>query len=694
MLGELPDQVVASLRGEPASVGVERPTRGVDTRVETPPSVGPSIEMVHVARSPHRVGKDWRALVTSARRLQAGDALRVETMAGRLAAIVVEVAGELPSDGEYRSDVVTRLVNAEAMQSLLDANPCTAELDALRLRTLLFRLPAVDVRVARVGSSATAIVAGGTPATMHSSTTRRGPTVEEQLDKRDAPSMLGLRCTTGSKVAITMRDGHRVVGRLDSRLSKSDGSFVVTLTWPDNVIARGHVPEGQYGADRPENITAIELARGDEEFGWSRPSKPYSLDDCQTGRTPSVKPNDGGWVEVTTREQAKALDGKLVEIDAKNVDAAWDTSNLHGQLKQCVWDTRTLRAGAHGPVLWGHFRPMGLRLRVAQESSKSDELPEVGRSVEIELANGETIRGVVSETKAESWRGVSVCVEGPEAVPTHHREDRRFCGRWYTGTNVMIDSDERRVSWRYMDSQTDSMRNPCVDIQMPTGASSFDELIEAAKRLTGLRVSMSTTLRGSSCERCCNTGILRGFTTPDRPCDEPSCIFRKLAAKSEGPKEWTVVGRCELLSEGVDLAASGSDTYAMQVVRAAKSLGDQARRSGMGADDDPVKWIEQHEGSTCGWSATYEFVLAQKDDQRIGFIVADYSEGPGRANGTAAVRLRDHRVFAGTAITVESVRRQWDGGKPIHPVAVHGERCRDMVVDRLVCGLRDGSIES
>jgi hypothetical protein len=523
MLGELPDQVVASLRGEPAPVGVERPTRGVDTRVETPPSVGPSIEMVHVARSPHRVGKDWRALVTSARRLQAGDALRVETMAGRLAAIVVEVAGELPSDGEYRSDVVTRLVNAEAMQSLLDANPCTAELDALRLRTLLFGLFAVDVRAARVGSSATAIVAGGTPATMHSSTTRRVPTVEEQLDKRDAPSMLGLRCTTGSK---------------------------------------------------------------------------------------------------------------------------------------------------------------------------SDALPEIGRTVEIELANGETIRGVVSETKAESWRGVSVCVEGPEAVPTHHREDRRFCGRWYTGTNVMIDSDERRVSWRYMDSQTDSMRNPCVDIQMPTGASSFDELIEAAKRLTGLRVSMSTTLRGSSCERCRNTGILRGFTTPDRPCDEPSCIFRKLAAKSEGPKEWTVVGRCELLSEGVDLAASGSDTYAMQVVRAAKSLGDQARRSGMGADDDPVKWIEQHEGSTCGWSATYEFVLAQKDDQRIGFIVADYSEGPGRANGTAAVRLRDHRVFAGTAITVESVRRQWDGGKPIHPVAVHGERCRDMVVDRLVCGLRDGSIES
>jgi hypothetical protein len=38
------------------------------------------------------------------------------------------------------------------------------------------------------------------------------------------------------------------------------------------------------------------------------------------------------------------------------------------------------------------------------------------------------------------------------------------------------------------------------------------------------------------CERCCGTGVLVGFTSPDRPC---GCV----PVKSEGPSEWEVVER-------------------------------------------------------------------------------------------------------------------------------------------------------
>jgi hypothetical protein len=286
------------------------------------------------------------------------------------------------------------------------------------------------------------------------------------------------------------------------------------------------------------------------------------------------------WIEVTTLEQAKALDGKLVEIDAKDVDAAWDTAALHGQTKQCAWDSRTLRAGAHGPVLWGYSRLRGLRLRVVEESSSVSEAQSAMTAMTaMRLPGGFTLR-----------------LPGPTST---------------------------------------------VSVVGGTAAEALG--IWAAKQRDG------RSFRGGQahgCERCCFTGVLVGFTSPDRPC---GCV----RMKSEGPKEWEVVERIELLTEGVDLSVDAGDG---------------------------------------GWSATYEAVVVQKSEQRSTYMVADFSEGPGRASGTAAVCLHDDKLDM-PELTTEAVARWWQEGKPIHTLAVHGERCRDMIVDRLVCALRDGSVK-
>lgn len=79
---------------------------------------------------------------------------------------------------------------------------------------------------------------------------------------------------------------------------------------------------------------------------------------------------DGGWIEVTTLEQAKTLDGKMVEIDSARVNPVWDVPRLHGQIKRCHWNGLALRAGAHGPTLWWVGRNVNmLRLRVVEEPS-------------------------------------------------------------------------------------------------------------------------------------------------------------------------------------------------------------------------------------------------------------------------------------------------------------------------------------
>jgi hypothetical protein len=301
------------------------------------------------------------------------------------------------------------------------------------------------------------------------------------------------------------------------------------------------------------------------------------------------------WVEITTQAEAASLDGQLIEIDTTAVAAQWDIKHHDGQTRRACWDGHALRAGSHGPCLWATTRRFeGLRVRVVEESSTVGELEAMKQVAEPDAL------GVVSSEVA------------------------------------------RAIMRTFVNDQRDEPREPKTLFGNRISLAAFAN----PKALTGACELMATL----GCERCCGIGILRGFTSPDRPCDAPGCSARKIAAKSEGPKEWTVVDRRVLLHEGVD----------------ASELDD-------------------------GWSATYESVIVQKGEQRVSFMVADFSAGHGRELATAAVYLHaDALDWSGCP--TRAIRRWWDGGQPIHPVAVHGERCRDMVVDRLVYALRDGSV--
>jgi hypothetical protein len=82
----------------------------------------------------------------------------------------------------------------------------------------------------------------------------------------------------------------------------------------------------------------------------------------------------GEWIEVTTLEQAKALDGKTVEVDASGVTGTWMVRGMHGYHVSCQ-----LRLGPVGfvletkrtlAVLWSTGTTIGgLRLRLATSAS-------------------------------------------------------------------------------------------------------------------------------------------------------------------------------------------------------------------------------------------------------------------------------------------------------------------------------------
>jgi hypothetical protein len=107
------------------------------------------------------------------------------------------------------------------------------------------------------------------------------------------------------------------------------------------------------------------------------------------------------------------------------------------------------------------------------------DLPEIGRTIEIDLANGETIRGVVTEHDNESY---DLLIKGPHAVPMAHRACGSFNERWRTGTDEDLDADERRVAWRYTDTTDGWIR---LDA-------------EQARKLSGCRIEVDAS---KCCER-------------------------------------------------------------------------------------------------------------------------------------------------------------------------------------------------
>lgn len=104
----------------------------------------------------------------------------------------------------------------------------------------------------------------------------------------------------------------------------------------------------------------------------------------------------GGWIEVTTHEQAKALDGKMVEVDAAKCESDL-VRPIHGRRGLA----RLMCKGAYleiqvpdtdDPLVWGcHDYPSGIRLRVVEESSAVDDnaLPEIGRNIERRVRSDE-----------------------------------------------------------------------------------------------------------------------------------------------------------------------------------------------------------------------------------------------------------------------------------------------------------------
>jgi hypothetical protein len=479
----------------------------------------------------------------------------------------------------------------------------------------------------------------------------------------------------GRDVVITMFDGWRVGGRLASLSGDSDErGFALELTGLARVL-RSHVPDSTV----PENIVDIELADVGAVLRWHRIATAFMpegdevelfvvqdhsqahawaparavdrrvmvqaervvVSDGKVIKDRAATTTDDEWIEVTSLEQAKALDGRLVEIDASNVASSWDASTEHGQTRRCVWEAHVLRAGSHGPLLWATTRrPDGLRLRVVEEK------PETIRACCVTARVGDVLR-LEHESDVQA-------VMGCEVTWSDRNESGTVSGTVRLLGDVRVQLAEGSqtlclpVTVRIVKTVEQSSHDRAATV-VTCNAEPYDLYPDEMSKTE--QQAHDRSFRGNQtkgCERCCFTGVLVGFTSPDRPCDAVGCTARKTAVKSEGPKEWEVVGRAELVHD---------DEFAGQ-----------------------------------GWESTYEFVLAQKGEQRIGFIVADYRAGR-RETGTAMVQLRDHKVFGGTPITVESVRRQWQEGKPFHTAAVHGERCRDMVVDRLVCALRDGSVK-
>lgn len=87
------------------------------------------------------------------------------------------------------------------------------------------------------------------------------------------------------------------------------------------------------------------------------------------------------------------------------------------------------------------------------------ELPDVGRLVEIKLASGDTIRGEVIEHDVDAE--LDLLIRGPDALPgplaAHVEPDPAH--RWWTGVEVTIKHDERRVEWRYVsESEKDQVK--------------------------------------------------------------------------------------------------------------------------------------------------------------------------------------------------------------------------------------------
>lgn len=138
-----------------------------------------------------------------------------------------------------------------------------------------------------------------------------------------------------------------------------------------------------------------------------------------------------------------------------------------------------------------------------------------------------------------------------------------------------------------------------------------------------------------SCTSCNGTGVIHGFGfgTSIDACDRP-CACRPAAAES--PIEWTIASRRVLLQEGNN------------------------RR----------------------WSANYEHVRVRKGAKFMDFIVSDATEES--ASSTLIVQVYDD-----DPITANSIRAQFNAGHPCDWLAVDGERCRDMIVARLLCDLND-----
>lgn len=86
------------------------------------------------------------------------------------------------------------------------------------------------------------------------------------------------------------------------------------------------------------------------------------------------------------------------------------------------------------------------------EANKTNtQLPEIGRMVEIELADGQVIRGKV--LAHDNYSVFDLLIEGSQAVPGRD-SDEHDPSEWWTGSRPggCLNNDELRVSWRYIDA--------------------------------------------------------------------------------------------------------------------------------------------------------------------------------------------------------------------------------------------------